>query len=203
MVVLAVLVAAARAGVVPARRPGRLVIYAAIRLIDVAEIAADRPVPPQRAACSLAATTVGVLLSACCAGSPWRSALSVLDLLRRVARGRTTGSSGIVPGMAGMHDVDDYPEAAPSQGLVVYRYDSPLFFANAEDFRTRCLAAVGDDPARPVEWLAGQHGGQRRGRHHRRSTRWRRSATSSPPRASWSRWPGSRQDLRDDLDRTG
>ena len=37
-------------------------------------------------------------------------------------------------------------------GLVVYRYDSPLFFANAEDFRRRALAAV-DDQREPVAWF--------------------------------------------------
>jgi len=35
---------------------------------------------------------------------------------------------------------------------VVYRYDSPLFFANAEDFRQRALAAV-DGQAEPVAWF--------------------------------------------------
>ena len=47
-----------------------------------------------------------------------------------------------MPGLAGMHDVDDYPQARTIPGLLVYRYDSPLFFANAEDFRRRALAAV-------------------------------------------------------------
>ncbi|MFI7640644.1 SulP family inorganic anion transporter [Nonomuraea sp. NPDC049400] len=42
---------------------------------------------------------------------------------------------GVVPGLAGMHDVDDYPAARTIPGLVIYRYDSPLFFANAQDFR--------------------------------------------------------------------
>ncbi|MEV8015860.1 STAS domain-containing protein [Streptomyces sp. NPDC086554] len=31
-----------------------------------------------------------------------------------------------------MHDVDDYPQAHTIPGMVVYRYDSPLFFANVE-----------------------------------------------------------------------
>ena len=35
-----------------------------------------------------------------------------------------------VPGVGGMHDIDDYPEAQTIPGLVVYRYDAPLFFAN-------------------------------------------------------------------------
>jgi sulfate permease, SulP family len=41
-----------------------------------------------------------------------------------------------------MHDIDDYPHATLIPGLVVYRYDSPLFFANAENFRRRALDAA-------------------------------------------------------------
>lgn len=59
---------------------------------------------------------------------------------------------GLVPGVAGMHDVDDYPQARTIPGLLVYRYDSPLFFANAEDFRNRALAAVDEQPE-PVRWF--------------------------------------------------
>ena len=62
------------------------------------------------------------------------------------------GVLGFVPGVAGMHDVDDYPEADLVPGLLVYRYDAPLFFANAENFRERAIAAVNDYPG-PVEWF--------------------------------------------------
>ena len=51
-----------------------------------------------------------------------------------------------------MHDVDDYAAGRQVPGLVVYRYDSPLFFANAEDFKARALAAV-DQAKDPVEWF--------------------------------------------------
>ena len=61
-------------------------------------------------------------------------ALSVADLLVRVGRPHDA-VQGFVPGLAGMHDVDDYPDARTIPGLVVYRDDAPLCFANAEDFR--------------------------------------------------------------------
>jgi MFS superfamily sulfate permease-like transporter len=77
--------------------------------------------------------------------------LSVAELLTRVARPHDA-VQGLVPGVAGMHDVDDYPEARTIPGLLVYRYDSPLFFANAEDFRRRALAAV-DEQTQPVRWF--------------------------------------------------
>jgi len=47
--------------------------------------------------------------------------------------------------------VDDYPEAQTIPGLVVYRYDAPLCFANAEDFRRRALAAADREPT--LHWF--------------------------------------------------
>ena len=76
---------------------------------------------------------------------------SIWDLLRRIATPHD-GVLGYIPGMAGMHDVDDYPAGRQVPALVVYRYDSPLFFANAEDFKSRALAAV-DQAQGSVEWF--------------------------------------------------
>jgi MFS superfamily sulfate permease-like transporter len=71
-------------------------------------------------------------------------------LLVRIARPHAT-VLGQVPGLAGMHDVDDYPDVRTIPGLVVYRYDAPLFFANADDFRRRVLEAA--ERAAPVRWF--------------------------------------------------
>jgi MFS superfamily sulfate permease-like transporter len=51
-----------------------------------------------------------------------------------------------------MHEIDDYPTARFVPGLVVYRYDSPLFFTNAENYKGRALASV-DQVDSPVEWF--------------------------------------------------
>nr|WP_237524982.1 STAS domain-containing protein [Streptomyces sp. SID5643] len=72
-------------------------------------------------------------------------------MLARVARPHDA-VQGLVPGVAGMHDIDDYPEARTIPGLLIYRYDSPLFFANAEDFHRRALTAV-DVQTGPVRWF--------------------------------------------------
>ncbi|MFB7509779.1 STAS domain-containing protein [Streptomyces broussonetiae] len=77
--------------------------------------------------------------------------LSVAELLTRVARPHDT-IQGLVPGLAGMHDVDDDPQARTIPGLLVYRYDWPLFFANAQGFRRLALAAV-DELTEPVRWF--------------------------------------------------
>ncbi|TDU83806.1 high affinity sulfate transporter 1 [Kribbella voronezhensis] len=129
---------------------GALVVYAALRLVDLGEfrrIAAFR-----RSEFVLAlATCLGVVALDVLNGVLVAVGLSVLDLFRRVARPHD-GILGIAPGVPGMHDIDDYPTARPVPGLVVYRYDSPLFFANAENFHRRALAAVDAAPG-PVRWL--------------------------------------------------
>ncbi len=49
---------------------------------------------------------------------------------------------GYVVGLAGMHDVDDYPMHVTIQGLLIYRYDGPIFAYNRQDFKNRLTQAV-------------------------------------------------------------
>jgi high affinity sulfate transporter 1 len=59
---------------------------------------------------------------------------------------------GRVEGIRGYHDIIRYPDARQVPGLVLFRWDAPLFFANAEFFRERALDAVARAPT-PVRWL--------------------------------------------------
>src|ERR1700751_297210 len=59
---------------------------------------------------------------------------------------------GSVEGVEGFHDITRYPKARLIPGLVLFRWDAPLFFANAELFRERVLTAVGNSVS-PVHWL--------------------------------------------------
>jgi high affinity sulfate transporter 1 len=59
---------------------------------------------------------------------------------------------GRVDGVKGYHDITRYPEALVVPGLVLFRWDAPLFFANAELFQNRILDAVASSPT-PVNWL--------------------------------------------------
>jgi len=134
----------------PSAALGALVIYAALRLINIAEF--RRIARFRRSELVLAiATVVGVLAAGILYGVLIAVGLSVLDMLRRVARPHD-GILGYVPGVHGMHDIDDYPAARQVPGLVVYRYDAPLFFGNAQDFRRRALASL-DLADGTVEWL--------------------------------------------------
>jgi high affinity sulfate transporter 1 len=57
---------------------------------------------------------------------------------------------GRVDGLRGYHDVQRHPNARRVPGLVIFRWDAPLFFANAELFLERVLQAVADSPT-PVQ----------------------------------------------------
>jgi high affinity sulfate transporter 1 len=59
---------------------------------------------------------------------------------------------GQVDHVKGYHDIGRYPGARLIPGLVLFRWDAPLFFANAEFFHDRVLAAVASSPT-PVRWL--------------------------------------------------
>ena len=59
---------------------------------------------------------------------------------------------GRVDGMKGYHDISRHPHARRIPGLVLLRWDAPLFFANAGHFQERVLAAVAASPT-PVRWV--------------------------------------------------
>jgi high affinity sulfate transporter 1 len=53
---------------------------------------------------------------------------------------------GRVPGMPGYHDVGSYPEADQLPGCVLFRFDAPLFFANARTFREQIRRLARSEP---------------------------------------------------------
>jgi high affinity sulfate transporter 1 len=77
--------------------------------------------------------------------------VSVLDVVRRAWRPHDA-ILGRVRGVKGYHDLKRYPDAREVPGLVLFRWDAPLFFANADTFRQRILDAV-DGAATPTRWV--------------------------------------------------
>ena len=55
---------------------------------------------------------------------------------------------GRVEGIRGYHDISRYPHARRVPGLVLFRWDAPLFFANAEQFQHCVLEAIDQSPER-------------------------------------------------------
>ena len=121
-----------------------LIIFAALQLVDLP--AFTRLWRFRRREFALAVlTAAGVLVFGLLAGIAIAVAVSVVELLSRVARPHAA-ELGTVAGIPGWHSVIDYPNATQEPGLVVFRYDSPLFFANAEDFLRRARAALEAHP---------------------------------------------------------
>ena len=125
-----------------------IILFAAWTLIDRAGWRSLRRM--RWAEVVVAATcAAGVVVLGILPGIALAIGLSIAELLVRLSRPHE-GVLGFVPGMAGMHDVDDYPDAEQVPGLVVYRYDAPLFFANSNDFYSQVLEAA-DTPG--CRWL--------------------------------------------------
>jgi SulP family sulfate permease len=123
-----------------------VVVYAALRLVMVTEF--RRIATYRRTELLIAlATAAAVLVLGVLQGVLAAVALSLMDVFRRIARPHDA-ILGTVPGVPGMHDVDDFPDAQLAPGLLIYRYDAPLFFANADDFLARVRAAIEEtDPS--------------------------------------------------------
>lgn len=127
-----------------------IVVYAALRLIDPGAFLRLWRFRPSECLLALG-TLAGVLLTGLLTGVALAVGLSVVALFGRLARPHSA-VMGEVPGLAGFHDVADWEGGRTIAGLVLFRYDAPLCFANAEDFRRRALAALAmSEPA--AEWL--------------------------------------------------
>ena len=121
---------------------GAIVIFAATRLVDLGEF--RRLARFRRSELALALSTLaGVLVLGVLKGILVAVAITAAEMLRRIARPHDA-IQGRVPGLAGLHDVDDYPDAVLTPGLLVYRYDAPPFFANARNFKLHALAAAAE-----------------------------------------------------------
>ncbi|HSZ40071.1 MAG TPA: sulfate permease [Trebonia sp.] len=76
--------------------------------------------------------------------------LSILNVFRRAWWPYDT-ELGRVTGLPGYHDMHTYPDAQHLPGLVIYRFDAPLFFANATTFRDEMRRLAAADP--PPAWI--------------------------------------------------
>ncbi len=93
---------------------------------------------------------LGVALLGVLAGIAVAVGLSILNVFRRAWWPYQT-TLGRVPGMAGLHDRHLHPDAEEIRGLVIFRFDAPLFFANARTFRDQIRRLAATDP-RP-RWI--------------------------------------------------
>ena len=93
---------------------------------------------------------LGVALLGVLPGIGVAVALSVLNVFRR-AWWPYQAELGRADGVAGYHDLRSYPDAERLPGLVLFRFDAPLIFANARSFREEVSRLSRTDP-RP-RWI--------------------------------------------------
>ncbi|MEC5404508.1 SulP family inorganic anion transporter [Paraburkholderia sp. MPAMCS5] len=94
---------------------------------------------------------IGVVLSGVVAGVGIALALAVLMFLWRAWR-PYAAVLGRVDGVKGYHDISRHPDARRVPGLVLLRWDAPLFFANAQIFRERVRRAIDEAPT-ATRWI--------------------------------------------------
>lgn len=134
------LVASGLISYIPKATLAGIVMVAAWSLIDVRAWRELRQLRLSEVAVA-AGCVIGVLTLGILGGIAVAVAFSVSELLVRLARPHDA-ILGVVPGLPGMHDIDDYPEADTFDGIVVFRFDAPLFFANANTFYNACMDAA-------------------------------------------------------------
>lgn len=156
VVVLLVLSVAGRiTSVLPAAALGAVVVYAASRLIGLRDFVRLRRFRRRELLLALI-TLAGTIIYGILAGVGLAVALSLLEMGHRLARPHSA-VLGRVPGLAGMHDVSDYPDAETLPGLIIYRYDAPLFFANIGDLQRHVQRIIDEEhaayPEEPLRWF--------------------------------------------------
>jgi high affinity sulfate transporter 1 len=127
-----------------------IVITAAIGLIDVAGVRRLYRVRRSEFVLWLAAFG-GVALLGVLVGIFVAILLSLGDFVRRAWRPHDA-VLGREDALKGYHDIDRHPSARLIPGLLLYRFDAPLFFANAGYFRRRVRDLV-TEATHPVRWV--------------------------------------------------
>ena len=127
-----------------------IVITAALGLIDAPAVRRLYQVRRSEFVLWLAAF-LGVALLGVLVGIFTAILLSLADFVRRAWRPHDA-VLGREDELKGYHDIDRHPSARVIPGLLLYRFDAPLFFANAGYFRRRVRELVAD-ATHPVRWV--------------------------------------------------
>src|SRR5206468_319421 len=128
---------------------GAVVIAASLSLADIR--GTTRLWHQRRTEFSLSiAAFLGVALLGVLPGIAIAVALSVLNVFRRTWWPYQT-VLGRPDGISGYHDVRVHPTAQTLPGLVLYRFDAPLIFANARVFKEQIRELARTDP--PPRWI--------------------------------------------------
>jgi sulfate permease, SulP family len=130
----------------PAAALGAVVIVTALRLVDGRELRRLWHVRSSDFVMAIV-TLAGVLILGVLWGIAVGVVASLLEVLRRAAIPHTAVLGRLPGGTPGYRDVEQHEGLQTMPGLIVYRFDAPLFFANADLFRDELLRLVLAAPA--------------------------------------------------------
>jgi MFS superfamily sulfate permease-like transporter len=129
---------------------GAIIVFAAVGLVDLPAWRALAAIDPVEVAIA-AVTTACVIFFGVLEALVVAVGLSMIDTVRRSARPHDA-VLGWVERLGRYADVSLHPSARVTPGVVVYRLDDRLFFANARYFKGRVGEAIRAAPS-PVRWL--------------------------------------------------
>jgi sulfate permease, SulP family len=135
---------------IPRAALAAVIVTAALAIIDVPGYRSLWRVSRQEALLAVVAA-LGVIVFDVLVGVVVAVTLAGLVALGRVARPHDA-ILGDAPGLDGWVEIDDFPQASTEPGLLVYRFDAPLFFVNSDRFRARVEQVLEDNPG-AEEWL--------------------------------------------------
>ena len=147
---LLLLAAPALVANLPIAALGAVVIFACLSLVEVRGVLRLYHLRKSEFALSIV-SFLGVALLGVIQGIFIAVGLALLAFIWRAWR-PYDAVLGRIDGMKGYHDISRHPEARRVPGLVLFRWDAPLFFANAEIFRDHVLRAIAEAPT-PTRWV--------------------------------------------------
>ena len=119
---------------------GVVLIAAALSLLDIASLRQFWRMDQREFGLSLV-TTAGVVALGSINGILFAVALAIMRFVKHTAR-PSVELLGEQKGLPGLHSIDRHGKASAIPGLVLFRFNAPLVFFNADHFKQRALAAV-------------------------------------------------------------
>src|SRR5215211_5432225 len=134
----------------PSAALAAVVIAAALSLIEIAGVRELFDLRRSEFVLSIVCF-LGVALAGVIPGVFIAVSVALLSFIQRAWR-PYDAVLGRIDGQDGFHDVSRHPEAQRLPGLVLFRWDAPLFFANAGIFQDHVEHAIRHSPS-PVQWV--------------------------------------------------
>jgi high affinity sulfate transporter 1 len=136
---------------IPIAALGAVLVKAALSLVDIPTLKTIYAIEHREFALSVLAT-LGVVAVGAIQAILVVVALAILRFVRLVSRPKIE-ILGKIEGFPGFHSIERHPEATTTPGLVLLRFNAPLVFFNAAQFKQGVIAAA-DAAGSSLKWLA-------------------------------------------------